>query len=141
MITFCTITFGAPDGRRRGSRQLGETLMPLTGRFGFRKSLFGRIFLQVEEDAPQPWPLSLSGRYRRRWRDARYLDLVQPEIRGLINLRDYAQECPHGNLAAPVFAHNRRAALERPDAKAPPPAGRDSERPEARGSTLHGTVL
>jgi hypothetical protein len=115
--------------------------MPLTGRFGFRKSLFGKIVLQVEEDAPQPWPLSLSGRYRRRWRDARYLDLVQPEIRGLINLRDYAQECPQGNLAAPVFAHNRRAALERPDAKTPPPAGHDSERPEARGSTLHGTVL
>lgn len=116
--------------------------MPLTGRFGFRKTLFGKIVLKVEEDAPQPWPLSLSGRFRRRWRDARYMDLVQPEIRGLINLRDYAQECPHGNFAAPVFAHNRRAALERlPDAKAPPPAGRDAERPQPGTSTLHGTVL
>lgn len=114
--------------------------MPLTGRFGFRKSLLGKIVLQVEEDAPAPWPFSLSGRLHRRWRDARYMDLVRPEIRGLINLRDYVQESPHGNFATPAFVYGRRHAPERlPDAKARPPAERGAERPDA--ATLHGTVL
>jgi len=114
--------------------------MPLTGRFGFRKSLLGKIVLQVEEDSLPSWPFSLSGRLHRRWRDARYMDLVRPEIRGLINLRDYVQESPHGNFATPAFAHARRHAPERlPEQKAPPPGERSPERREA--ATLHGTVL
>lgn len=116
--------------------------MPLTGRFGFRKSLLGKIVLQVEDEAPAAWPFSLSGRLHRRWRDARYMDLVRPEIRGLINLRDYVQDSPHGNYATPVFAHGRRHAPDRlpqPQPNAPPPAERGAERREA--GTLHGTVL
>lgn len=114
--------------------------MPLTGRFGFRKSLLGKIILQVEEDALAPWPFSLSGRIHQRWRDARFMDLVRPEIRGLINLRDYVQECPHGNFATPALAHGRRHPPERlPELKAPPPAERGAERREA--AMLHGTLL
>lgn len=113
--------------------------MPLTGRFGFRKSLFGKVVLQVEEDALPPWPFSLSGRTRSRWRDARYLDLVRPEVRGLINLRDYAQECPHGNFATPIFASGRRQALARPP-EVKPQQENGGDRHEAAGA-LHGTVL
>ena len=113
--------------------------MPLTGRFTFRKSLFGRIVLRVEEDAPLFWPLS--GRIHRRWRDARFMDLVQPEIRGLLNLRDYAQEMPEANFAAAVLGRVRRRQepdrLPRPEP--PPTTGHEEER--RRTGTLHGTVV
>lgn len=111
--------------------------MLLTGRFDFRKTLMGKIVLRVEEDRLAPWPFSLSGRLHRRWRDARFMDLVRPEIRGLINLRDYALDHPRGNYAAPDLSQSRRALDRLPDQKAPP-APRGERQEPAR---LHGTLL
>jgi hypothetical protein len=59
--------------------------MPLTGRFNFRRTLTGRILLQVEEDQPVWW--SRNGKTRRHYRDANVMDLAKPEMRALIDLR------------------------------------------------------
>jgi hypothetical protein len=66
--------------------------MPLTGRFNFRRTPTGRIVLQVEEDKPLWW--SRKGRTRRRFRDANVLDLANPEMRALIDLRNKPQYVP-----------------------------------------------
>jgi hypothetical protein len=63
--------------------------MPLTGRFNFRRTLTGRIVLQVEEDTLL-W-LSRKGKTRRRYRDANVMDLAKPEMRALIDLRNKPQ--------------------------------------------------
>jgi hypothetical protein len=84
--------------------------MPLTGRFGFRKSLTGKIVLQVEEERLVSLPFLRGQRYRQRWRDARFMDLVRPELRGLISFKDYMQARPNANFAAPTFALERRRA-------------------------------
>lgn len=59
--------------------------MSLTGRFTFRRTWMGRIVLQVEEEV-KGWSLTKETR-RRRWRDANMVDLAQPEMRALIDLR------------------------------------------------------
>jgi hypothetical protein len=87
--------------------------MPLTGRFGFRKSLTGKIVLQVEEERLVS-ALFLRGRYRQRWRDARFMDLVHPELRGLISFKDHVQARPNANFAAPAMALERRRAEPMP---------------------------
>jgi hypothetical protein len=63
--------------------------MPLTGRFNFRRTLTGRIVLQVEEDKPYRW--SRKGKTRRHYRDANVMDLANPEMRALIDLRNKPQ--------------------------------------------------
>ena len=59
--------------------------MPLTGCFDFRRTLGGKIVLQVEEDAPVWW--SWRGATRRRYRDANSMDLARPELAALLSLR------------------------------------------------------
>jgi hypothetical protein len=61
--------------------------MPLTGRFMFRRSMMGRIVLQIEEEVKTSWPFSRKAPTRRRWRDANLMDLAAPEMRALIDLR------------------------------------------------------
>ena len=63
--------------------------MSLTGRFTFRRTWMGRIVLQVEEEV-KGWSLSSQAR-KRRWRDATMVDLAQPEMRALIDLRHRPQ--------------------------------------------------
>jgi hypothetical protein len=84
--------------------------MPLTGRFSFRKSLTGKIVLQVEEERLVSGLFLRGQRYRQRWRDARFMDLVHPELRGLISFKDYVQARPNANFAAPTLAVERRRA-------------------------------
>lgn len=60
--------------------------MALTGRFCFRRTLFGRVILVVEEEKKAIWPFSQ--RIRKRWRDASLLDLTNPELRRILELRD-----------------------------------------------------
>jgi hypothetical protein len=57
----------------------------LTGRFNFRKTLTGKVVLQLEEDVKAWWPSRK--RTKRRWRDANLMDLARPELRPLIDLR------------------------------------------------------
>lgn len=62
--------------------------MALTGRFNLRKTLTGRIVLQVEEEVPGFWGrMTGNPKLRRRWRDANVLDLAAPELRALVDLR------------------------------------------------------
>jgi hypothetical protein len=61
--------------------------MALTGRFTFRRSLGGKIVLQVEEEVKTFWPASRRKPLKRRWRDANLMDLAAPELRALIDLR------------------------------------------------------
>ena len=59
--------------------------MALTGRFNFRRSMFGRLVLEVEEETK---PLFGSDKkVKHRWRRATLIDLAQPEMRALIDLR------------------------------------------------------
>jgi hypothetical protein len=59
--------------------------MGLTGKYQFRKSLWGRIVLQVEEEVKPLW--SKTGGLKQRWRDATLMDLTAPEMRPLIDMR------------------------------------------------------
>jgi hypothetical protein len=62
--------------------------MALTGRFNLRKTLTGRIVLQVEEEVKSAWSwLTGNARMHRRWRDANVMDLAAPELRNLVDLR------------------------------------------------------
>ncbi len=60
--------------------------MALTGRFNFRRSWFGKLMLEVEEEV-KPFFGGDSKALKRRWRRATLLDLAQPEMRPLIDLR------------------------------------------------------
>ncbi len=90
--------------------------MALTGKFSFRKSFWGRIVLQVEEEVKPFWRRSKPGPLKRRWRDATLMDLAAPEMRPLIDLRFR----PHFRPASVAVPH-REAAL---DGVAQPPIGK-----------------
>jgi hypothetical protein len=77
--------------------------MPLTGRFEFRRSRMGKVVLQVEdEEARGTWFRSQKAAHRRRWRDAKVMDLAAPELRPLIDLRRYPRPLiPSAQLSAP----------------------------------------
>ena len=57
--------------------------MALTGKFKFRKTVWGKVVLQVEDEVRPVWPSNL----RQRWHDAVPLDLAAPELWSLITLR------------------------------------------------------
>jgi hypothetical protein len=62
--------------------------MALTGRFNLRRTFTGRMVLVVEEEVKTFWShLSGNAKMRRRWRDAKVLDLAAPELRNLVDLR------------------------------------------------------
>ena len=71
--------------------------MALTGRFNFRRSLFGRLVLEVEEEAK---PLFGGDKkpLKHRWRRATLIDLAQPEMRALIDLRFQPQFMARSSL-------------------------------------------
>ncbi len=60
--------------------------MALTGRFNFRRSWFGKLMLEVEEEV-KPIFGGEGKPLKRRWRRATLLDLAQPEMRPLVDLR------------------------------------------------------
>jgi len=93
--------------------------MGLTGKYQFRKSLWGKIVLRVEEEVKPLW--SKSGALKQRWRDATLMDLAAPEMRPLIDMRFK----PH--LWARSFA--------------PEATGTDHERAEAQGELGAGASL
>ena len=85
-----------------------ETEMSLTGKFAFRRSLTGKLVLKVEEDVKRPWPLSRTGKSRRRWRDARMVDLAEAELRTLMDLRNRPQLVPQSAYATALAQAVRR---------------------------------
>lgn len=62
--------------------------MSLTGKFCFRRTLWGKVILCVEEEK-KAW-FGQAGTPRKRWRDASLIDLTDHALRGLLELRDNA---------------------------------------------------
>ena len=99
--------------------------MALTGRFQFRKSFWGRIVLQVEEEVKPFW--SRLRPLKPRWRDATLMDLAAPELRPLIDMRSRPQFRFQSPPTQAVPAHREQtegqaeigtgAALQAPEAR------------------------
>ena len=96
--------------------------MALTGKFTFRKSLRGKIILQVEEELKALWRRSGQSPLRRRWRDATLMDLAAPELRGLIDLRFRPQFRVPGQGPESTPIPIQRDRTEAPMAVPAPPA-------------------
>ncbi len=81
--------------------------MGLTGRFNFRKTLTGKLVLQVETERRPWWPFGRTGT-GRGWRDAVLSDLAAVELQALLNLRNNPGYTPRSPV---VFMMNpaRRA--------------------------------
>ena len=76
--------------------------MALTGRFWFRRTWTGKLVLLVE-DENRRW-FGRRGAMKQRWRDAKLLDLAEPELQALVNLeRSRRLERPSG-LVRPLHA-------------------------------------
>ena len=99
--------------------------MPLTGKFKFRKSFWGRIVLQLEEEVKPFW--AKPGALKRRWRDATLMDLAAPELRPLIDMRFRPQFHSQSTPTQAMPAHREQtegqaeigtgAALQTPEAR------------------------
>jgi hypothetical protein len=61
--------------------------MAITGRFNFRKTLTGKLVLQVETERPSWWPFARAASPGHVWRDATPKDLTAVELQQLLNLR------------------------------------------------------
>jgi hypothetical protein len=72
-------------------RAFGEQIMALLGTVDFRKSWFGGLSLLVEEEVTRRF----SGKVKRRWRRATLMDLAQPELRILIDMRSHPHSALH----------------------------------------------
>ena len=86
--------------------------MSLTGKFTFRRTMTGKIVLQVEEERAG-WFARRGSAPRRRWRDATLMDLTQPEMRALIDLRLKPRFLPQHHVVAsgaPALRENEGAA-------------------------------
>jgi hypothetical protein len=73
--------------------------MALTGRFNFRRSWFGKLMLEVEDEV-KPLFGGEGKPLKRRWRRATLIDLAQPEMRPLIDLRFQPQFMARAPLRA-----------------------------------------
>ncbi len=96
--------------------------MALTGQFNFRKTLTGRLRLQVEYEGASLWSF-LTGKKTacRRWRDATVLDLAAPELRTLIDQRFHPPFIPESQRSTPDWFRDAR----------------QDERPAPRALTYH----
>ena len=74
--------------------------MALTGRFNFRRSWFGKLMLEVEEEVKPLFGGGEGKPLKRRWRRATLIDLAQPEMRPLIDLRFQPQFMARTTLRA-----------------------------------------
>jgi hypothetical protein len=88
--------------------------MALTGRFTFKRSLWGKIVLQVEEEVRTVWPASRRTPFRKRWRNAALMDLAAPELRPLMDLRYKPQFMAQYEYLAPETQQPARSAPGQP---------------------------
>ncbi len=87
--------------------------MALTGRFTFKRSLWGKIILQIEEEVRNSWPASRRTPFKKRWRNATTMDLTAPELRALMDLRfkpQYMAQYDHLAQDGEAAARGREAA-------------------------------
>jgi hypothetical protein len=73
--------------------------MGLSGKFKFRKTLWGKIVLQVEEEVKPFWSRAQPAVLKQRWRDATLMDLAAPEMRPLIDMRFKPYLYTHSSIA------------------------------------------
>ena len=68
----------------------------------------GKVVLQVEdEEVRTTWFRSQKAAHRRRWRDAKVMDLAAPELRALIDLRRRPRPLiPSPQLSAPSYQND-----------------------------------
>ena len=78
--------------------------MSLTGKVAFGRTLTGKVVLKVEQDVKAPWPFSRTGAPRKRWRDAKLVDLTEAAMRTLMDLRNQPQLVPESAYVA-AFAN------------------------------------
>ena len=99
--------------------------MGLTGKFRFRKTLRGRIVLQLEEEVKPFWSRSKPDARKRRWRNATLMDLAAPEMRTLIDLRFRPHLRSQTSFVpeATTAHHEQHKAEEGAEAQAPRPDG------------------
>ena len=104
--------------------------MPLTGRFSFRRTLFGKVVLIVEEEKKAPFA---SNRTWKRWRDASLMDLTNHELRKLLELRDERTDA----RVEPAMAAES-ASPDRAGVSPSKPLTWHFERPKQDGIRLNG---
>src|SRR5215203_3593109 len=96
--------------------------MGLTGKFKFRKTLWGKIVLQIEDEVKPFW--SKSGALKRRWRDATLMDLADPQMRFLIDMRFRPHLRSQSSFAPEVATTDRELhETDGVEAQAPRPNG------------------
>ena len=96
--------------------------MALTGKFDLRKALWGKIVLRVEEEVKPLW--SKSGALKRRWRDATLMDLADPQMRYLIDMRFRPHPRSQSSFAPEATtAHRDQHEADGVEAQAPRPNG------------------
>ena len=101
--------------------------MALTGRFNFRRSWFGKLMLEVEEEV-KPFFGGDTKPLKRRWRRATLIDLAQPEMRSLIDLRFQPQFLARTPLRLVETAQSRGEDL--PAQLTPLPSRADAASPQ-----------
>jgi hypothetical protein len=102
-----------------------ESGMGLTGKFKFRKALWGKIVLQIEEEVKPFWSHSKAEALKRRWRDTTLMDLAAPEMRTLIDMRFRPHLRSQGSVVSKATtAHREQHEVDRVvEAQAPRPNG------------------
>ena len=98
--------------------------MPLTGKFDFRKTVWGKIVLRVEEEVKPFWSRSKPDARKRRWRNATLMDLAAPEMRTLIDMR-FRPHLRFQSSFAPetTTTHREQHEADGVEAQAPRPTG------------------
>ena len=98
--------------------------MGLTGKFKFRKTLWGKIVLQIEEEVKPFWSRSNPEARKRRWRDATLMDLAAPEMRTLIDMRFRPHLRSQSSFAPEATtSHRDQHEADGVEAQAPRPNG------------------
>ena len=96
--------------------------MGLTGKFQFRKTLWGKTVLQIEEEVKPFWSRSKPDTLKRRWRDATLMDLAAPEMRTLIDMRFRPHLRSQSSFASEATtAHREQHEAEEVGVQAPRP--------------------
>jgi hypothetical protein len=100
-----------------GTTKLGARPMAITGRVRLRKTMTGRVLVQIEDTRnPCPW----SSRQRVCWRDAKVMDLFAPALRPLIDLTGRSRFLPI--VSSGQGMANDASAVPAPLAAEPPQA-------------------
>ncbi|MBY0299153.1 MAG: hypothetical protein K2X71_24475 [Methylobacterium sp.] len=88
--------------------------MAITGRFNFRRTLTGKLVLQVEAVRKPWWVFARAAAPGHVWRDATLKDLAVVEMQPLLNLRGNPGYAPRSPV---IFMMNPAKPEEAPSAE------------------------